>query len=277
MKGYFKMEVTNQLVKSVVRLQTEKSLGTGFFFSFAVNGERFVPAIVTNRHVLEGATTLQIVFTANDSSHGRIHETYKIQNINDAIIFHPDIDIDLAVVPIISLLEQFQSETSIVPEISYLDRSLLPTDEDIKKMKTIEDVLVVGYPNGLWDKVNNQPLVRRGITASDYKINFNGEKKFIIDCSIFPGSSGSPVFLLIDGMWSDGAGNVQLGTHKVFLLGINSAVFLHQADGELVQKDIPTSLGVSTAVPNNLGIIIKSNELDVFENILWERAYGKEN
>jgi S1-C subfamily serine protease len=271
------MEVTNQLVKSVVRLQTEKSLGTGFIFSFAVNGEQFVPAIVTNRHVLEGANILQIVLSANDSNYRRIHETYQIQNIKDGVIFHPDKNIDLAVVPIISLLEQFRDETSIVPEIAYLDRSLLPKEEDIKKLKTIEDVLVIGYPNGLWDKINNQPLVRRGITASDYKVDFNGERKFIIDCSIFPGSSGSPVFLLIDGMWSDGAGNVELGRQKVFLLGINSAVFTHQADGKLVQKDIPTSLGVSTAVPNNLGIIIKSIELDVFENILWERAYGKEN
>lgn len=269
------MEVTNQLVNSVVRLQTEMSLGTGFFFNFAMNGKEFVPAIVTNRHVLEDANTLQIVFSAHDNNHRRIHESYQIQNIKEAIIFHPNPNVDLAVVPIISLLEQFLDETKIVPEIAYLDQSLLPTEDDIKKLKTIEDVLVVGYPNGLWDAINNQPLVRRGITASDYKIDFNGEKKFIIDCSIFPGSSGSPVFLLIDGMWSDGFGNVQLGTHKVFLLGVNSAVFLHQADGKVIEKDIPTALNISTGVPNNLGIIVKSAELDSFEKILWKRAYDK--
>lgn len=269
------MEITNQLVKSVVRLQTDKSLGTGFFFSFAVNEGRFVPAIVTNRHVLEGVSTLQVVFSAYGNHQRRIHETYQIRNVKEAIIFHPDKNIDLAVVPIISLLEQFRNETGMAPEISYLDHSLLPQPEDINEMKTIEDVLVVGYPNGLWDKVNNQPLVRRGITASDYKVDFNGENKFIIDCSIFPGSSGSPVFMLIDGMWSDGSGTVELGRQKVFLLGINSAVFLHQADGKIVEKDIQTVLGISTAVPNNLGIIIKSIELDVFEKILWEWAYDE--
>lgn len=269
------MEITNQLVKSVVRLQTDKSLGTGFFFSFAVNDDRFVPAIVTNRHVLKDVSTLQVVFSAYDSQRRRIHESYQIQNVKEIVIFHPDKNTDLAVVPIISLLEEFRNETGIAPEISYLNHSLLPQPENISKMKTIEDVLVVGYPNGLWDKVNNQPLVRRGITASDYKVDFNGENKFIIDCSIFPGSSGSPVFMLIDGMWSDGSGTVELGRQKVFLLGINSAVFLHQADGKIVEEDIQTVQGISTAIPNNLGIIIKSSELDIFEKILWEWAYGK--
>ncbi|MGX7242700.1 hypothetical protein ACWOC4_17920 [Enterococcus raffinosus] len=50
------MEITERLVSCTVRLQTESSVGTGFFYRMCVseNGD-FKPVIVTNRHVLEGA------------------------------------------------------------------------------------------------------------------------------------------------------------------------------------------------------------------------------
>jgi len=57
---------------------------------------------------------------------------------------------------------------------------------------------MIGYPNGLWDHVNNLPLIRRGITAShpgvDYQIEGqNGPGVTVIDMACFPDSSGSPV------------------------------------------------------------------------------------
>lgn len=52
---------------------------------------------------------------------------------------------------------------------------------------------MVGYPDGIWDEFNNQPIVRRGITATHPKNDFNGKGEFLIDAVCFPGSSGSPV------------------------------------------------------------------------------------
>ena len=47
----------------------------------------------------------------------------------------------------------------------------------------------------LIDEVNNKPVVRKGITATDIRLDYNGRKEFLIDAACFHGSSGSPVFL----------------------------------------------------------------------------------
>lgn len=61
---------------------------------------------------------------------------------------------------------------------------------------------MIGYPNGLWDSQNNLPIIRRGITATSVKKDYNGKKEFLIDAAVFPGSSGSPVFIFNEGSYS---------------------------------------------------------------------------
>jgi hypothetical protein len=48
---------------------------------------------------------------------------------------------------------------------------------------------MVGYPNGLWDTANNFPLIRRGVTATHIKNNYNGKSEFVIDIACYGGSS----------------------------------------------------------------------------------------
>ena len=59
---------------------------------------------------------------------------------------------------------------------------------------------MIGYPIGLIDEYNNKPIVRKGITATTYNIDYNGKKEFLIDIACFPGSSGSPIFIRRDGL-----------------------------------------------------------------------------
>jgi hypothetical protein len=56
------------------------------------------------------------------------------------------------------------------------------------------EVLFVGYPNDVYDQVNNLPVIRAGKIASMPKVDFNGKPEFLIDAHVWPGSSGSPVF-----------------------------------------------------------------------------------
>lgn len=49
----------------------------------------------------------------------------------------------------------------------------------MNKLDAMEDVIMVGYPVGLWDSVNNRPIFRRGITATDPKVDFEGKKNFM--------------------------------------------------------------------------------------------------
>ena len=42
---------------------------------------------------------------------------------------------------------------------------------------------MIGYPNGLWDKVNGLPFFKRGMTATHPYINYNGREEFVMDIS----------------------------------------------------------------------------------------------
>jgi hypothetical protein len=76
-----------------------------------------------------------------------------------------------------------------------LGKEIIPTAEQLEGLAALEDIVMVGYPIGLWDKVNNMPIIRRGITATHPKLPYNGREEFMIDAACFPGSSGSPVVL----------------------------------------------------------------------------------
>lgn len=77
-----------------------------------------------------------------------------------------------------------------------LTLSDIPSKEEIvNTISRIEDITVVGYPDGIWDSYNNMPIVRKGITATSLQLDFNNEPKFLIDAAIYGGSSGSPVYI----------------------------------------------------------------------------------
>jgi hypothetical protein len=106
-------------------------------------------------------------------------------------------------------------------------------------------------------------------------LDFNGRREFLIDCSIFPGSSGSPVFLYNAGGWAGRDGGFMLGGYRIALLGIVYAVALHAVTGEIRIIQAPTaaqSVAVS-GIPNNLGVCIKSNRILAFEAEFIKRGF----
>lgn len=69
--------------------------------------------------------------------------------------------------------------------------------DDILHMDTIlplgQDVLILGFPLGLQDPLNNLPIVRRATIASSFSHQFKGEPYFLTDARLHRGMSGSPV------------------------------------------------------------------------------------
>lgn len=59
----------------------------------------------------------------------------------------------------------------------------------------LDSVYFIGYPRGLIDNFNLTPILRKSNFATVYTMNFNNTNQFLIDGSVFPGSSGSPVFV----------------------------------------------------------------------------------
>jgi hypothetical protein len=136
---------------------------------------------------------------------------------------------------------------------------------------------MVGYPIGLWDEVNNLPLIRRGITASHPAIDFRGRSECVIDAACFPGSSGSPVLIVNEGMVVSKKG-MNVGSSRVIFLGVLHSGPILEADGTISVQEIPTqnTLASSTKVMIHLGYVIKAKELRVLgehiKEVLKERG-----
>jgi hypothetical protein len=137
---------------------------------------------------------------------------------------------------------------------------LAPNEETLKGLDAVEEVLFIGYPYGIWDERNLLPIVRRGITATPIYIDFNGKKQFLIDASVFPGSSGSPVFIYNAGIyWDKKSGSTVVG-HRLFFLGIISEVLQMEDTGEII---IPTTTRPIVKVRQllDLGIVFKAQTI----------------
>ena len=156
--------------------------------------------------------------------------------------------------------------------IRYFGKPNIATDSDMKHYNILHDIIMIGYPDGLMDKVNNLPIFRKGITATNPAIDYNGMKQFLIDASCFPGSSGSPVMSYADGMIQDADGTISIGPgiKQLKLIGIQSATFMHNSNGQIVPVEIPTQIipGTITPIPNNLGIVVKASCILDFEALI---------
>ena len=217
-----RLTVPEQLMHATVRIECTgaggvKSWGTGFFYKFLDDGKSYVPVIVTNKHVIRGAARGAIWLTLRGSDDLPVvgsHHGIEMAPFEPMWIQHPEPDIDLAVIPVASLFTQAAAAGHKYFYVS-LDKSLLPTSEIIDSFSGFDDILMVGYPNALWDSVNNLPILRSGVTATHPKYNYEGKPVFLIDCACFPGSSGSPVIVYDKNGWTDRNGNIHMGQQRV--------------------------------------------------------------
>jgi hypothetical protein len=160
------------------------------------------------------------------------------------------------------------------PFLIMLDQSLVPTDAELADLTPLEDILVVGYPDGIIDRAHNIPVFRRGITATPVYIDFDNTKEFLIDAAIFPGSSGSPVLLYNQGMFANRQGTTVVGS-RIKLLGIVWGVKINPVNGEISIVPAPTQARtiVNSQVPNNLGVCVKTSRVLEFEPIFVEKGF----
>ena len=101
-------------------------------------------------------------------------------------------------------------------------------------------------------------IVRRGITATIPKHDYNGLTIFVIDYACFPGSIRSPVLIFDQDGYLDAKGNLNLGGNRVILLGVLFAGHQHVSKGEI--QTIEVSLAQVPIrlpkIPNNLGFLV---------------------
>lgn len=246
----------------------QQSVGTGFFYKFLETAGNHIPAIVTNKHVVKGAVEGRFRLHVTDAS-GKPSKSewfdVVLDNFEHRWITHPNDNVDLCILPTAPLFQASAKQSKQIFSIA-LNKALIPSSREIADLGAIEDVIMVGYPIGLWDSANNQPIVRRGSTATHPAMNYEGRQEFMIDAACFPGSSGSPVLLYNFGSYTTRDGGTVIGS-RVKLLGVLYAGPMYAATGEIVVVNIPTaqrSMAVSK-LPINLGFVIRSERLNEFE------------
>lgn len=275
------LSIYEQLCFCTTRIETEDSnrnkySGTGFFFGLTVD-DGIVPLLITNKHVVKGMEKGGFRITMSDAEGQPVYEQHEPvtweTDFSKRWIFHPDPNVDLCVLPIAGLLDNVKQQ-GYEPFFRYLSDTMIPKHADLKSLDAIENVVMIGYPNGLWDSVNNMPIVRRGITATPVYLNYEGKREFVIDAACFPGSSGSPVLICDIGGYTDKKGTLNLGHPRIMFLGILYAGPQLTVAGEIKIVTIPhvqqRAVSISS-IPNNLGFIIKSECILDFIPIIKDR------
>lgn len=260
--------VSSQLRYMTIRILTSKEdntqwtgTGTGFLYLFEKDGQQ-VPLLVTNKHVLDNTVMVGLNFHVtidnNETPLPGAGRLISFQANQIPIIRHPDSGVDLAAIAIWPFIEYAKSNQGWNPFIKCLNKTHLPSAEMIGDFSALEEVVMVGYPTGVVDFVNNFPVVRRGITSTPYTANYQGKCEFLADIPVYGGSSGSPIFVVNEGTYSTATG-VAVGT-RFALVGVLYAGHTETISGHIVPEPVPTNLGPIAKITHiiNLGLCIKS-------------------
>ena len=199
--------------------------------------------LVTNKHVLEDARQIEFkVFTCDENGDPDYQNMETITLKEDDLIRysygHNSKNVDIQII----LLSKFLDNSRLINKSFYIrtvsDKNICD-QKQLENLFAIEDIVFVGYPNGMWDEVNHLPIIRTGTTASLLTKDYNGKPSFLIDASVFPGSSGSPVFILNDSIFSDRTA-IHTASRFIFL-GVIASTFWQASTGDIIIAPIPTT------------------------------------
>lgn len=270
--------VVEQLLFSTVRIEADKAAGTeagtGLIFSYEHDSKQYL-FLVTNKHVVSEANIGRFFFTLSDGQKPRIGERFDIEigGFQNAWVGHPDPSIDIAAMPLVPVLEQMQREGKQA-FFKSIPHTLVPTDEQLADLDALEEIVFVGYPSGIFDRKNLTPILRRGTTATPPQLDYEGKRVFLVDASVFPGSSGSPVFICNQGLYSTKQGSVVIAS-RVLFLGVIAQVFIREEEGKIVIVAAPSSVTpiVRTRQMIDLGIVYKSSTvIETVREVLRQRG-----
>ena len=276
-----KMSLSEMITYSTVLIHCkysngESGSGTGFIIDLCPNKENntCVPAIITNDHVVANSIETVFEFCCADENGKPIDDkSCKIILRGDNTwLHHPDSSVDLRCLGLADLLRELKKNNTKIFYIP-LETNLIHKHTTLDELSAMEDVVMIGYPIGLSDTYNHKPIIRRGITASHPKKDYQGKKETLLDMACYPGSSGSPVFILNQGAYITREG-ITMGS-RVYLLGVLYGGHEFNAQGVLQFANLPNTPVPVTRIPINLGIIIKAERILEFEKLFKGVNGGK--
>jgi hypothetical protein len=236
------VELTNSIGRQVlfttVRIQTQlpdgsMTHGTGFIYN-ANRAGLSIPVLITNKHVVKDAESALVWFIAAEAGKPKLGESVSVSytEFESQWTGHPNDDVD---VTCMLLAQAIINADAAGKAVFYLPIGceMVPSEDVVAELDVIEDVIFVGYPSALYDTVNLTPIVRRGMTATPIELDYCGLPMFLIDASVFRGSSGSPVFIIQRGGFMQ-AGQYRVGSTRALFVGIVASTHLQHDEGRIV-------------------------------------------
>jgi hypothetical protein len=222
-------DISTQLLFTAVPIWIESTSGqtssaTAFIYNVPLpdKPEQSVPLLVTNHHVVDGAKRALIELVEREGDQPNREKRIRVELDRAVLAQSASVDLDLAILPLGPVLNQLEMSgrpaffRAVTPDI-------IPTVDVLADLAAMEEVVFIGYPSGLRDEKNANPLIRRGITSTPVWNDFQGRPTFLIDAGVFPGSSGSPVFILNQGSYATKDALV-VGSRLLFLGVISHAI-----------------------------------------------------
>ena len=154
---------------------------------FEIDGKEYLPDSFTFcfRENVNGEIRWKPILLSRDELFS-VLKLHKNSNVDVAAL-----DVSQFVVNIINEHSQLKEKTGLCLPSSLSNRNL-PENQPLT-IDVTSDIIVASYPKGFYDKWNKFPIVKSGIIASGWELEFNGEPMFQIDAQLFPGSSGGLV------------------------------------------------------------------------------------
>lgn len=227
-------DIGTQLLYTTVPIyahNSDKSLstGTGFLFSVRESETESIPLLITNYHVLKDAMLGFVELHIGEKGFPT-DKTIRVQFDKSIIDGNKLGKLDLIAVPLAGTFNDFQNR-NIEIFFRTVDQNMVPTKEQEDKLSAIENITFIGYPSGLYDEKNKISIIRQGITATPIWNDFKGEEVFLIDAGVFPGSSGSPVFIYNQGTYPVKDG-IALGSRLIFVGVLSKTMLRDNATGK---------------------------------------------
>ncbi|MRA04617.1 trypsin-like peptidase domain-containing protein [Acinetobacter lwoffii] len=267
-------KLSDKIFYSTIKIETKDQYGnlgsgTGFFIFKRIDQGHIVIFLVTNKHVIENTESGKLIFHEGiDEKMSALKGNEKIElelgplDWSNLWFYPDDKDLDLVIAPIVPLITFIKESVNKHCYFQPIDLNTIPDINKIKKISSLEEIMFIGYPNGIGDQFELTPVIRRGHLSTPLYKDFNKKREFLIDASVFPGSSGSPVLIMSEGSFFED--NSMVIGNRLLFIGVVSAVYEKTQFNELQAVTIPTVIkkhGTHSSQTINLGIVIKAERV----------------
>lgn len=206
-----------------------ETIGTGFFYMRPESEGRVILFLVTNHHVFSGFPPGDARKPLGDEIRFWCHKS--LEQPGDVVEYRFPLyakdgrprwlssqstkDADIAVLPLPPSIGAACKVVALSPDTN--------AGAPMPRLRPSSAVAIVGYPYGFFDQANHIPIWKTGAIASEPAVDFGGRPVILVDASLFPGMSGSPVFAVTSGTYESVDGPMIVGRKTPFL-GVFSAI-----------------------------------------------------